>query len=71
MCAVCGGVAERPGAGDEPERGDGDAGGDELVAPLGWMVDRDPRTGRVTTICAECARRHARSIEGKLDQAWW
>ena len=39
-------------------------------APLGWMADHDARRG-VTWTCPECARRFLRSIEGKLDQAWW
>jgi hypothetical protein len=66
VCAMCRVEAEpvdEPAEPDEP--------GGSLVAPLGWMVERDARTGRVTALCAACARRHARSIEGKLDQAWW
>src|SRR5262245_26077748 len=55
-CAECGTVADRTDPG---------------TVPLGWMVERDTRTGRTTTFCAGCARRHARAIEGKLDQAWW
>jgi hypothetical protein len=38
--------------------------------PLGWMADRDER-GRRSVVCPACTRRYARSIEGKLDQAWW
>ncbi|HKA02766.1 MAG TPA: hypothetical protein VKD67_00510 [Acidimicrobiales bacterium] len=41
------------------------------AVPLGWMLERDTRSGRTTAVCPECARRHARAIEGKLDQAWW
>jgi hypothetical protein len=55
-CARCGTQEEGPG----PD-----------TAPLGWMVERDSRTGRTAAVCPACARRHARSIEGKLDQAWW
>jgi hypothetical protein len=41
------------------------------AAPLGWMVERDPRSGRVTVTCPACVRRHVRAIEGKLDPEWW
>jgi hypothetical protein len=41
------------------------------AAPIDWMVEREERTGRVTVVCPACVRRHARSIEGGLDQAWW
>jgi hypothetical protein len=34
---------------------------------LGWMVER---AGSVV-ICPACAHRHARDIEGGLDQSWW
>lgn len=27
--------------------------------------------GRTSWTCPDCARRHVRSIEGKLDSAWW
>jgi hypothetical protein len=57
-CSLCGTVA---GPGD----GDVDDG-----VPLGWMVELDGRRGRVA-VCPACAREHVRSIEGKLDQAWW
>jgi hypothetical protein len=55
-CSMCGVVAD----GLDPE-----------LVPLGWMVERDTRTGRTITVCGDCARRHARAIEGKLDRAWW
>jgi hypothetical protein len=42
----------------------------EGIMPLGWMVERDGRRG-VTVVCPDCARRHARDIEGKLDASWW
>jgi hypothetical protein len=56
-CTRCGTPAE----GADPAAG---------VVPLGWMVDRDARRG-VTLVCPDCARRHARDIEGKLDASWW
>jgi len=55
-CSQCGAQAE---------------GLDPDTPPLGWMVERDSLTGRTTVVCPDCARRHARAIEGKLDQAWW
>jgi hypothetical protein len=47
------------------------ASDDALDVPLGWMLDVDERTGRRNVVCPVCARAHVRSIEGKLDQAWW
>jgi hypothetical protein len=43
--------------------------GDADEIPFDWTVERD--RGRVMAVCPECTRRHARAIEGKLDQAWW
>jgi len=37
--------------------------------PLGWSVATSPR-GRELT-CTRCVRDNIRSIEGKLDEAWW
>jgi DNA-directed RNA polymerase subunit RPC12/RpoP len=42
---------------------------DATEVPLGWMTEVD--RGRRTVVCPDCTRRHARAIEGKLDQAWW
>jgi hypothetical protein len=58
-CSQCGVVAPGPD------------GSDPDIVPLGWMLERETPTGRTTAVCADCARRHARAIEGKLDQAWW
>jgi hypothetical protein len=40
---------------------------------LGWMVERGPSddSARMTIVCPTCAHRHARAIEGGLEQAWW
>jgi hypothetical protein len=38
--------------------------------PLDWMRQSDPWRG-ATWVCADCARRHVRSIEARLDQQWW
>lgn len=43
---------------------------------LGWTVTKDEAkeakgASATTYICAECARKHIRSIEGKLDEDDW
>jgi hypothetical protein len=40
------------------------------TAPLDWLLEVDPRRGRVW-VCDRCARTHLRSIEAKLDREWW
>jgi hypothetical protein len=45
-----------------------DATGEAVL--LGWMVERG-RDDSTTVVCPACAHRHARAIEGGLDQAWW
>jgi len=42
---------------------------DEAAARLTWM--RGLENGRVVWTCELCSREHLRSIEGKLDSAWW
>ncbi len=42
---------------------------DEAAARLAWA--RGTEGGRTVWTCAECSRRHLRSIEGKLDSSWW
>ena len=37
---------------------------------LTWVLEFDPRRGRVLT-CPDCARRYLRSIEAKLDTEYW
>lgn len=39
------------------------------VARLTWA--RGTENGRQVWTCETCSRRHLRSIEGKLDSAWW
>lgn len=39
------------------------------VARLTWA--RGTENGREVWTCETCSRRHLRSIEGKLDSAWW
>lgn len=55
VCATCG--ATPP---------DADAA---ALARLTWS--RGTESGREVWTCDACSRRHLRSIEGKLDSAWW
>ncbi len=47
----------------------GTAPTDPATARLSWA--RGVERGRVVWTCADCSRRHVRSIEGKLDSEWW
>lgn len=38
--------------------------------PLDWVRQTDER-GRLEYLCARCARENLRSIEARLDTAWW
>ena len=42
---------------------------EQALARLTWT--RGTENGRVVWTCPTCTRAHARSIEGKLDPAWW
>lgn len=42
---------------------------DPALATLTWT--RGIENGRDTWTCDRCSREHLRSIEGKLDSAWW
>lgn len=37
--------------------------------PLTWSTSTGARGPQV--LCEGCTREHLRSIEGKLDEAWW
>jgi hypothetical protein len=37
--------------------------------PLTWVTSLE--NGRNLVYCDRCARENVRSIEGKLDSAWW
>lgn len=45
------------------------ADGDRGAALMTWS--RGIENGRTAWTCPTCTRQHARSIEGKLDSAWW
>jgi hypothetical protein len=57
-CSMCGRIA------DPVEDGD---------PPMAWCADLVEARGgpRTRWICPACTRSHVRSIEAKLDQAWW
>ena len=42
---------------------------DESAARLAWTFGVE--NGRQVWTCDRCSREHLRSIEGKLDSAWW
>jgi hypothetical protein len=42
---------------------------DAARAALTWA--RGTENGREVWTCERCSREHLRSIEGKLDSAWW
>jgi hypothetical protein len=42
---------------------------DESAARLNWALGMEK--GRKVWTCDRCSREHLRSIEGKLDSAWW
>lgn len=45
------------------------AGADLAEARVRWTFGTE--RGRTVWACERCSRQHARSIEGKLDSAWW
>jgi hypothetical protein len=42
---------------------------DPALATITWT--RGTENGREVWTCDRCSRAHLRSIEGKLDSAWW
>ncbi len=55
VCATCGATPADAAA--------------EAGARLTWA--RGVEGGRQVWTCEACSRKHLRSIEGKLDTAWW
>lgn len=47
----------------------GEAAADPARARLTWT--RGTENGREVWTCDRCSREHLRSIESKLDSAWW
>jgi hypothetical protein len=65
-CHLCGTPAPPVEPGETPvEPGQGA----EYRVPLTWTTSVE--NGRLRVFCASCSRTHLRSIEGKLDSAWW
>ena len=65
VCTTCGATAL--GGPDLP------AGASAAGPARGREADLDPRhrARRCVWTCERCSRAHLRSIEAKLDQAWW
>jgi len=57
VCALCGTTL------------DADADGQSGLAALSWVASHE--RGRDLRYCPQCARDNLRSIEGKLDAAYW
>lgn len=47
----------------------GTTAADPDLAAITWT--RGTENGREVWTCDRCSREHLRSIEGKLDSAWW
>ena len=47
----------------------GTIAGDLALTAITWT--RGTENGREVWTCDRCSREHLRSIEGKLDSAWW
>jgi hypothetical protein len=67
VCTTCG-TAVRADA-EAGASGSGAAADPAAVARLTWT--RGTERGVVVWTCDRCSRAHLRSIEAKLDQAWW
>jgi hypothetical protein len=63
--------APEPGVGPPPPvcATCGRSAPDLATAQVAWT--RGSENGRDVWTCQECSRAHLRSIEGKLDSAWW
>jgi hypothetical protein len=72
VCTTCGstvrGDTDTDAVGGAPGGDTADAD-PVAVARLTWT--RATERGEVVWTCDRCSRAHLRSIEAKLDQAWW
>jgi hypothetical protein len=70
VCTSCGAtvVADADADADAPG---GDAADADPVAAACLTWTRSTERGKVVWTCDRCSRAHLRSIEAKLDQAWW
>ena len=65
VCTTCGATAGADGGGAP-----GVSRADRIaLAQLTWT--RSTEHGQVVWTCDACSREHLRSIEAKLDPAWW
>ena len=78
VCTTCGATVRGHTDTDGDPHGDAVGGGPVggtaaadpvAVARLTWTRSTD--RGEVVWTCDRCSRAHLRSIEAKLDQAWW
>lgn len=69
-CSRCGqglraGESPQPGSGANPE-----PPADAAAVAAGWS--HEAGDGDIASwVCPACVRRHIRSIEARLDEAWW
>jgi hypothetical protein len=69
-CTTCGATVPGDGGAGASAPGGHIADADPVaVARLTWTRGTD--RGEVVWTCDRCSRAHLRSIEAKLDQAWW
>ena len=67
VCATCGATVRADADAGAP--GNAAEADPVAVARLTWT--RGTERGNVVWTCDRCSRAHLRSIEAKLDQAWW
>ncbi|MFD7712692.1 hypothetical protein ACFV6E_15100 [Streptomyces sp. NPDC059785] len=61
--------ARRPDTADAPRVTCARCGASAEEPPLTWTCSVENGTRRY--FCDDCSRAHLRSIEGRLDSAWW
>ena len=68
VCTTCGATVSADADAGAPG---GNAAEADLVAVARLTWTRGTERGNVVWTCDRCSRAHLRSIEAKLDQAWW
>ncbi len=68
-CATCGATAPVDGSGSSSEGPEPSSSAPRILPPTGWTTSLE--RGRTVVVCPGCTRRHARSIEARLDLEWW
>ena len=80
VCTTCGATLPanpnpNPDSGAHPDPGAdaaaGDAAAADALAVARLTCTRGTERGETVWTCERCSRAHLRSIEAKLDQAWW